>query len=106
ALERAAAGDADHRHLQFVVAGQGLQRGVDLLVGKVAGRAEEHQRVRTTCPGCVRRQPSTGTMVISTRRFWARPASVSLLAIGRVSPAPVTIMRCCMTPRLDRRSEE
>src|SRR3546814_5464504 len=48
-------------------------------------------------------QPETGTIVISTRRFWARPASVSLLAIGRVSPAPVTIMRCCMTPR---RSEE
>ena len=45
------------------------------------------------------RQPDTGTIVISTRRFWARPASVSLLAIGRVSPAPMVIMRSRITPR-------
>lgn len=41
----------------------------------------------------------TGTRVISTRRFAARPCSVSLLAIGRVSPAPTVIMRSRITPR-------
>src|SRR5690606_33841777 len=48
------------------------------------------------------RQPDSGTSVISTRRFWARPDSVSLLAIGRVSPAPIVIMRSRMTPRVER----
>ena len=48
------------------------------------------------------RYPCTGTRVISTRRFCARPASVSLLATGRVSPAPLTIMRLLATPRPPR----
>ncbi len=47
-------------------------------------------------------QPWIGTRVISTRRFCARPDSVSLLATGRVSPAPDTIMRLLATPRLPR----
>lgn len=49
-----------------------------------------------------RGQPRIGTRVISTRRFWARPASVSLLAIGRLSPAPTTIILSRITPRLPR----
>ena len=102
AVERATPGDADDRHLQFVVTDQRLQRRVDLLVGQVAGRAEKDERVRRCLAPRHSLQPCIGTMVISTRRFCARPDSVSLLAIGRVSPAPVMIMRCCMTPRLER----
>ena len=40
-----------------------------------------------------------GAMVISTRRFAARPASLSLDAIGWVSPMPATKRRSRMTPR-------
>ncbi len=43
-------------------------------------------------------QERTGTRVISTRRFCARPASVSLLAIGRVLPAPVRMKRSRIRP--------
>ena len=65
--------------------------------GPSGGLLRDGARRRPRC-----RQPCIGTIVISTRRFCARPASVSLLAIGRVSPAPVTIMRCWVTPREDR----
>jgi hypothetical protein len=49
---------------------------------------------RTVCAGQL-----SGTSWISTRRFWARPASVALSATGRVSPKPVTTMRWPLTPR-------
>ena len=54
-------------------------------------------------PACCWRIPirdywCTGTSVISTRRLAARPASVSLLATGRDSPAPVTMKRCWFRP--------
>ena len=39
-----------------------------------------------------------GTRVISTRRFWARPDSVSLLATGRDSPAPTRMKRSRTRP--------
>ena len=38
-------GDADDRKVQDAALGHALQRGEDLLVGEVAGRAEEDQRV-------------------------------------------------------------
>jgi hypothetical protein len=38
--------DPDHRHVETPVPDQPLQRGEDLLVGEVARRSEENQRVR------------------------------------------------------------
>src|SRR4029453_13041433 len=40
--------------------------------------------------------------ISSTRRFCARPASVSLLAIGFPSPRPSTVKRSGSPPRLPR----
>ena len=40
----------------------------------------------------------SGRSVSSTRRFNARPDSVSLLATGRVSPAPTVMVRSCLMP--------
>ena len=40
----------------------------------------------------------TGTIVISTRRFAWRPASVELSATGMVSPSPIVMSRCESTP--------
>lgn len=45
-----------------------------------------------------------GTIFISTRRFFWRPASVSLVATGRDSPYPITSMRWPATPRWTSRS--
>ena len=45
---------------------------------------------------------STGTMVISTRRFCARPSGVSLVSTGWSGPAPTEIMRSGATPLLER----
>ena len=39
-------GDANYRHMQFVLLCQCLQRGKDLFVGKVARRSKENQCVR------------------------------------------------------------
>ena len=39
-------GDADHRHVEMAAPDHRLQRREDLLVGQVAGGAEEDQRVR------------------------------------------------------------
>jgi hypothetical protein len=38
-------GHGDHGHVEPAAARHGLERGKDLLVGEVSGRAEEHQRV-------------------------------------------------------------
>ena len=42
-------GDADHRHVQAAAFDQRLQRGKDLLVGEIAGGAEEDKHVGTGC---------------------------------------------------------
>src|SRR5690606_38382662 len=55
----------------------------------------------TSIPGRPR-QPRNGRMMISTRRFWARPSGVSLLAIGARSPMPATYRRSRSTLRLIR----
>ena len=41
----ARAGHAHHRHVQRAAAGQALERGEDLLVGEIAGGAEEDEGV-------------------------------------------------------------
>jgi hypothetical protein len=38
--------DSDDRHFQMAAPGHGEERGKDLLVGEVAGGAEQHQRIR------------------------------------------------------------
>ena len=40
----------------------------------------------------------SGMIWISTRRFLARPAGVAFVATGRLSPRPMTYMRCGITP--------
>ena len=45
---------------------------------------------------------SLATMWISTRRFFARPASEALLATGRVSPRPSETSRARATPACER----
>lgn len=47
---------------------------------------------------CLRCTP----MLTSTRRFWARPSLVALLATGLDSPMPVTDIRLVATPLLAR----
>ena len=43
------------------------------------------------CWNVTRDHPAPPLTVISMRRFWARPAAVSLDAIGTVSAYPVTV---------------
>src|SRR5262249_12420263 len=44
------------------------------------------------------RNPWSGTTLISTRRFCARPSGVSLVAIGRYAPTPRVLTRVWATP--------
>jgi hypothetical protein len=46
--------------------------------------------------------PEIGFKKISTRRFWARPASVALSATGCVWPRPSALRRLRATPRSPR----
>ena len=50
-----------------------------------------------SCEASARDQVS-GESWISTRRFWARPSAVALVAIGRVLPKPLTAKRRWSTP--------
>jgi len=64
-----------------------------LRAGSAAHTRERESKKHSSPPRFVREHrphfstPSTAT---STRRFFARPSSVPLLAIGLVSPAPLT----------------
>ena len=57
----AGARDTEHRHRQSAVADHRIQRGEDLLIGQIAARAEEHQRVRPTAAAHHHRPHSIGS---------------------------------------------
>src|SRR5262249_25860750 len=64
---------ADHRHVEVTTADHRLQRGKDLLVGEIARRAEENQRVgarRAHLPAAFSRCPPNSKRMAESRRSW------------------------------------